>query len=309
MLRDFSDTVAFVKVVQEGSFTAAARVLKVPKTRVSRKVQELESRLHTQLLNRTTRSLKLTEAGAVYFQHCERVVKNLEDAENAVAELQQHPRGWLRITAPYWLATRVLAPLLTEFRRFYPEVFPQLLLGHEVVDLVAKDIDVAFRLQEGTLPDSTLTARRLGALPMGIYGAPAYLERAGMPQHPSELAEHACLLTEFYFNRPAVEWPLSSGGERSQFKVRAVAVASDPEALHGFLLEGVGLFMTNHVRVKSDVAAGRLVRVLPEWAGPEPTLYAIRPGGGVQPPKVKAFLDFLIPRLDLKKIDSKGSHI
>lgn len=100
MLRDFSDTVAFVKVVQEGSFTAAARVLKVPKTRVSRKVQELESRLHTQLLNRTTRSLKLTEAGAVYFQHCERVVKNLEDAENAVAELQQHPRGWLRITAP-----------------------------------------------------------------------------------------------------------------------------------------------------------------------------------------------------------------
>lgn len=92
MLRDFSDTVAFVKVVQEGSFTAAARMLKVPKTRVSRKVQELESRLQTQLLNRTTRSLKLTEAGAVYFQHCERVVKNLEDAENAVAELQQHPR-------------------------------------------------------------------------------------------------------------------------------------------------------------------------------------------------------------------------
>lgn len=101
------------------------------------------------------------------------------------------------------------------------------------------------------------------------------------------VAEHACLLTEFYFNRPAVEWPLSSGGERSQFKVRAVAVASDPEALHGFLLEGVGLFMTNHVRVKSDVAAGRLVRVLPEWAGPEPTLYAIQPGGGVQPPRLK----------------------
>lgn len=125
--------------------------------------------------------------------------------------------------------------------------------------------------------------------------------------HPAELAEHACLLTEFYFNRPAVEWPLSSGGERSQFKVRAVAVASDPEALQGFLLEGVGLFMTNHVRVKSDVAAGRLVRVLPEWAGPEPTLYAIRPGGRVQPPKVKAFLDFLIPRLDLKIINSKAS--
>ncbi|RCS22585.1 LysR family transcriptional regulator [Phyllobacterium salinisoli] len=307
MLHDFSDTVAFIKVVQEGSFTAAARVLKVPKTRVSRKVQELESRLQTQLLNRTTRSLKLTEAGAVYFQHCERVVKDLEDAENAVAELQHHPRGWLRITAPYWLATRVLAPLLIEFRRFYPEVFPQLLLANQVLDLVTKDIDVALRLQEGVLPDSTLTARRLGALPMGIYAAPAYLERAGAPQHPSELAGHDCLLTEFYFNRPGVEWPLSHGGERSQFKVRAVAVASDPEALHRFLLEGVGLLMTNHVRVKSDVAAGRLVRVLPEWVGPEPTLYAIRPGGRVQPPKVKAFLDFLIPRLDLKRIDSESA--
>ncbi|WP_157020082.1 LysR family transcriptional regulator [Mesorhizobium xinjiangense] len=308
MLRDFSDTAAFVKVVQEGSFTAAARVLKVPKTRISRKVQELESRLQIQLLNRTTRSLKLTEAGAVYFQHCERLVKDLEDAENAVAELQQHPRGWLRITAPYWLATRVLTPLLTEFRRFYPEVSPQLLLGHEVVDLVNKDIDVALRLQEGSLPDSTLTARRLGVLPMSIYAAPSYLERAGTPQHPAELADHSCLLTEFYFNRPVVAWPLSNGAERSLFGVRPVAVASDPEALHAFLLAGVGLLMTNDVRVKSDVAAGNLVRVLPEWAGPKPTLYAIRPGGRVQPPKVKAFLDFLIPRLDLKRIDGQGSQ-
>ncbi|PDT81759.1 LysR family transcriptional regulator [Sinorhizobium sp. BJ1] len=307
MLRDFTDTVAFVKVVEEGSFTAAARVLKVPKTRVSRKVQELESRLQVQLLNRTTRSLRLTEAGTVYFQHCQRLVRDLEDAENAVAELQQHPRGWLRITAPYWLATRVLTPQLTEFRRFYPEVAPQLLLGHEVVDLVTQEIDLAFRLQEGSLPDSTLTARRLGVLPMSIYAAPAYLERAGTPQHPADLAHHACLLTEFYFNRPLVAWPLSNGGERSQFKVRPVAVASDPDALHEFLLAGVGLLMTNDVRVKSDVAAGRLVRVLPEWAGPEPTLYAIRPGGRVQPPKVKAFLDFLIPRLDRKRIDGRGA--
>ncbi|HZG10317.1 MAG TPA: LysR family transcriptional regulator [Allosphingosinicella sp.] len=114
MLRDFSDTVAFVKVVQEGSFTAAARILKVPKTRISRKVQELEQSLQAQLLNRTTRSLKLTEVGAAYFQRCEAIVKDLEDAENAVAELQDHPRGWLRLTAPFWLGTRVIAPMLSE---------------------------------------------------------------------------------------------------------------------------------------------------------------------------------------------------
>ena len=302
MLRDFSDTVAFVKVVQEGSFTAAARVLKIPKTRISRKVQELERRLDVQLLNRTTRSLKLTTAGQVYFQHCETLVKDLEDAENAVAELQQHPRGWLRITAPHWLTTRVLAPVLIEFRRFYPEVYPQLIVSHEVIDLVAKEIDIAFRLIETTMPDSSLSARRLGGLPMGVYAAPSYLERAGVPRDPSELADHACLLTQFYFDRPRSAWPLTRDGVTTQHPVRPVVVASDPEGLYGFLLAGEGLHLTSEMRVKTDVAAGRLVRVLPEWNGPEPSLYAVRPGGRVQPPKVKAFLDFLTPRLDLTSI-------
>jgi DNA-binding transcriptional LysR family regulator len=299
LLRDFSDTVAFVTVVQEGSFTAAARVLKVPKTRISRKVQELEQRLQAQLLHRTTRSLKLTEAGAAYFERAQEIVKDLEDAESAVAELQDHPRGWLRITAPFWLGTRVVAPMLSEFRRFYPDVHPQLLLGNDVVDLVAENIDVALRLWVGPMPDSTMTARHMGSLPMGVYAAPRYLERAGVPRHPSELAHHDCLLVQHFFQRPAVEWPLWRGGEQFDAPLRAVAVASDPEALHLFLLAGDGVLMTNHSRVAADVAAGRLVRILPDWDGPEPALYAVRPGGRVQPPKVKAFLDFLGPRLDL----------
>jgi DNA-binding transcriptional LysR family regulator len=301
MLRDFSDTVAFVKVVQEGSFTAAARVLKVPKTRISRKVQELEQRLEAQLLNRTTRSLKLTEAGTAYFEKCEAIVRDLEDAESAVAELQDHPRGWLRIAAPYWLGSRVLAPMLSEFRRFYPDVHPQLLLGSDVVDLVAKNIDIAMRLWVGPMPDSTLTSRRIGGMPMGVYAAPSYLERAGTPQHPSELAEHDCLLVEYYFNRAAVGWPLARGQEQLNAPLRPITVASDPEALHSFLIAGDGLLMTNHLRVAGDVAAGRLVRVLPDWDGPEPTLYAVRPSGRMQSPKVKAFLDFLTPRLDFKQ--------
>lgn len=303
MLRDFSDTVAFVKVVQEGSFTAAARVLKTPKTRISRKVQELERRLQAQLLNRTTRRLKLTEAGAVYFHHCEDMVKDLEEAENAVAELQRHPRGWLRITAPRGFANHVLTPVLSEFRRFYPEVYIQLFLGEEVIDLVAKEVDLAFRVWKGPLPDSTLTARRLGELPIGIYAAPAYLERAGVPQHPSDLAQHACLVTQLFFDRPVLEWPLSNGGKESDFPVRPVVVASDLEGLHDFLLAGEGLQLTLHMNVAKDVAAGRLVRVLPEWEGPEAAVYALRPGGRVQSPKVKAFLDFLIPRLSLMTVD------
>ncbi len=302
MLRDFSDTVAFVKVVQEGSFTGAARALRTPKTRISRKVQELEARLGAQLLHRTTRSLKLTEAGTIYFQRCEGLVKDIEDAESAVAELQQNPKGWLRITAPHWLSTRILAPVLSEFRRFYPDVYPQLLLAHEVLDVVAKEIDIALRLSEGPLPDSSLSARRLGDLPMGIYAAPAYLERHGSPSNPAELVNHACLLTQFYFDKPVHAWPLTREGRRNEFPVRPVAVASDPEGLHGFLLAGEGLQMTSDLRVRSDVAAGRLVRVLPEWSGPAPTLYAMRAGGRIQPPKVRAFLDFLVPRMNLNEI-------
>jgi DNA-binding transcriptional LysR family regulator len=300
MLHDFSDTIAFVKVVQEGSFTAAARVLKTPKTRISRKVQELERRLGAQLLHRTTRSLRLTEAGLVYFQHCEKLAKDLETAEHAVSELQQRPRGWLKITAPYWLGNRVLVPILTEFRKTYPDVFPQLLLGHEVADIIAKDIDIAFRIWDGPLPDSTLTARRLGTLQMGVYAAPSYIERWGAPAHPSELEMHACLVTQVYFDKPVHAWPLIRDGSRSAYAIRPVAVAGDPEALHGFLLAGDGLQLTNHVLVKADVEAGKLVRVLPEWSGPEFTLYALRASGPVQPPKLSAFMDFLLPRLDLK---------
>jgi DNA-binding transcriptional LysR family regulator len=110
-------------------------------------------------------------------------------------------------------------------------------------------------------------------------------------------------VTQLYFDRPQMEWPLSNGDETIRFPIRAVAVASDPEGLYGFLLAGAGLQLTHHGRVAADVAEGRLVRVLPEWAGPEPALYAMRPSGRIQPPKVKALLDFLVPRLDLKTGD------
>jgi DNA-binding transcriptional LysR family regulator len=136
---------------------------------------------------------------------------------------------------------------------------------------------------------------------MGIYAAPSYIERTGAPKHPAELVDHNCLLVQYYFDRAAVEWPLVRGDEQLSVPLRPVAVASDPEALHSFLLAGDGLLMTNHLRVAADVEAGRLVRVLSDWAGPEPTLYAVRPSGRMQSPKVKAFLDFLTPRLDFKQ--------
>src|SRR4029079_3485274 len=140
MARDLNDTLVFVKVVEHGSFISAARALRLPKTTVSRKIQDLETRLGAQLLHRTTRKLGLTEAGNVYFEHSQRIARELEDAESAVGQLQGGPRGWRSITARYSLGITWIAPLLGEFHARYPEVRVEMLLNNESLDLISKEI-------------------------------------------------------------------------------------------------------------------------------------------------------------------------
>jgi DNA-binding transcriptional LysR family regulator len=298
MLRDFSDTLAFVKVVQAGSFTSAARALRVPKTRISRKVQELERRLGVQLLKRTTRKLGLTEAGAVYFQHCAQLSQALEEAETAVAALQGGPRGWLRITAPYWLSCSVLAPLLCDFRDLYPEVRAEIVMGHEVMDIVSGSIDIALRLWVGPLPDSGLVVRKLGHAKMRVYATEHYLDRFGEPKSPEELLKHRTLATAFSRSNSGYVWSMRRGGTTRDFPINPVVVASDPEVLTRFMLGGQGLMLTPELRMRALLAQRQVMNVLPEWTGPDPHLYALMPSGRSQPPKTRAFLDFLAARLD-----------
>src|SRR6478609_961268 len=158
MSRDLNDTLIFVKVAEHGSFVSAARALRLPKTTVSRKVQDLEARLGAQLLHRTTRKLGLTEAGNVYYEHSQRIARELDEAENAVGQLQGGPRGWLRVTAPYSVGITWIAPLLGEFHARHPEVRVELLLSNDQLDIIAGEIDVALRV--GSLQDSNLVARK-----------------------------------------------------------------------------------------------------------------------------------------------------
>ena len=181
MTRDLNDTLVFVRVVEHGSFIAAARSLQLPKTTVSRKVQDLETRLGAQLLHRTTRKLGLTEAGNIYFEHCQRIARELDEAESAVGQLQQGPRGWLRITAPYSLGIERIAPLLGEFHTLHPDVRVEMLLTNENVDIIDKELDIALRV--GPLPDSTFIARSLATLRTQVFASVAYLERHGEPEH------------------------------------------------------------------------------------------------------------------------------
>lgn len=232
MTRDLNDTLIFVKVVEHGSFISAAKSLRLPKTTVSRKVQELETRLGAQLLHRTTRKLGLTEAGNVYFEHSQRISRELDEAENAVGQLQGGPRGWLRITAPYSIGITWIAPLLGEFHARHPEVRVEMLLSNEPLDLISKEIDVALRV--GSLPDSNLAARRLSVIRTQVYASPLYLERHGEPLHPDDLQHHRTLaMQKQRRNGGSYAWTLHDGKRASDFTVDPILVANDPDALRG----------------------------------------------------------------------------
>ena len=277
MAHDLNDTLIFVKVVEQGSFIAAANALGLPKTTVSRKVQELEQRLGARLLHRTTRRLGLTEAGSVYHEHCQRIARELEEAESAVGQLQGGPRGWLRFTVPYSIGITWIAPLLGDFQAQYPEILLDMHMGNEKLDLIAGEADLALRV--GTLPDSNFVARKLGSLRTQVFASAAYIEKHGEPLHPDDLQHHRTLVMR-------------------KFPVNPQLVANDPAALNWALIKGEGLLLTGDVMAKAFVEAGMVQRVLAGWNGPEVDFNAVFAGGRLVSPKVRAFVDFLIERLN-----------
>jgi DNA-binding transcriptional LysR family regulator len=298
MSRDLNDTLIFAKVVEHGSFIAAAKVLRLPKTTVSRKVQDLETRLGAQLLHRTTRKLGLTEAGNVYFEHCQRIARELDEAESAVGQLQSGPRGWLRVTAPYSLGTTWIAPLMGEFHARHPEVRVELILSNDTLDIIAGEIDVALRV--GNLPDSNLVARKLSVFRTAVYATPSYIERFGEPLHPDDLIHHRALAMTKNRNGNAFIWSLGEGDGRQlrDFPVDPIFIANDPAALRGALLGGEGLMLTSDIMVRAYAESGLVQRVLAGWRGGDYDLNALFPRGQVQSPKVRAFVDFLVERLN-----------
>lgn len=292
MNRDMNDTLVFVRVVQAGSFTAAAHALQMPKTTVSRRVMALERFIGAQLLRRSTRRLSLTEAGAVYFEKCKQVAETLEAAESAVQQLRDGPRGWLRVTLPYSFGVSWFAPLIAGFRARYSDIRLELLASHETLDLIKEELDVALRL--GALPDSSLVARRLGGFPTGIYASPAYLDQHGCPQSPDDLGDHKVLSLHQGQQDVGHVWPLRQGSGRLRgYLVNPVVVASDPALLRDAVLAGEGLTLAMDASMAADVAEGRLVRVLAQWQGPVQEFHAVTPRERLPSPKLKAFIDYL----------------
>jgi LysR family transcriptional regulator, regulator for bpeEF and oprC len=298
MQRDLNDTLVFVKVVQHGSITAAARALDLPKTTVSRKLRTLEDRLGARLLNRTTRRLALTEAGTVYFEHSRKIATELEEAESAVHQLEGNPRGWLCVTAPYSLGTGLLAPMLHEFRARYPEVHVEIVLSNDILDLVSEGIDVALRI--GVLPDSALIARRLATWPTQVFATDGYLARFGEPLVPEDLADHHALALPTHRNSHGYRWRLSDGNGEREFEVKPVVVANDPEMLLPLLAADQGLMLVSEMMLRCYLREASVRPVLGSWRGPEVTMSAVYVGGRVLSPKVRAFVDFVVEHMQIQ---------
>jgi len=300
MQRDFNDTLLFVKVVEKGSFTHAAKELGMPKATLSRKVAELENRLGTRLLKRTTRSLGLTEAGTVYYEHGARIARELTDAESAVGQLSSSPRGWLRITAPPALGADSIAPLLPEFMAKYPDVRIDMHLSNERMDLVASEMDLALRV--GPLADSTLTARKLATLQGAVFASPDYLARHGEPLQPEDLRHHRALCMEKQRAGAHFLWPLVADGNKVDAEVSPVLVANDVSTLLVSVLAGVGVALLPESFGGPAVTVGRLRRILARWSGVTYELNAVFPPGRMHAPKVRVFVDFLAERLNVNAI-------
>ncbi|QNH20965.1 LysR family transcriptional regulator [Xanthomonas sp. GW] len=297
MTHDLNDTLIFVKVVEQGSFIAAANALGLPKTTVSRKVQDLEARLGARLLHRTTRRLGLTEAGAVYHEHCQRIARELEEAESAVGQLQAGPRGWLRFSVPYSAGISWVAPILGEFHKQHPEVRLEMVMTSDKVDPIAEGVDVALHM--GALLDSTMVARKLATFRTQVFASPNYIERHGEPLHPDDLQHHRTLaLSNGRNGNNRLSWPLRNGKQSGDFAIQPILVANDSAALIGGLVCGEGLVLASDATIKPLIEAGKARRVLGGWVGPDLDFNAVFPGGRMLSPKVRAFVDFLVDKLN-----------
>lgn len=280
---DVNAILVFAKVVKAGSFVGASRELDMPTSTVSRKVSELEARLGARLLQRTTRSLSLTDVGRVYYDHAARVAAEVEDAELSVNRMQESPRGRLRVTMP--LNFGFLAPAVGTYMQRYPDVQVELVCADRVVDLVHDGFDVGVRA--GDLVDSTLVARRLGALESFLVASPRLLERVGEPATPADLEDMDCLV----FGAGTLgRWTLVRDDEEVAVSMRARLVVNDFEFLEEAAREGLGVAMLPAFRCVREPSLRRILRA---WHSPAIPLYAVYPSTRHLSPKVKTFLDHL----------------
>jgi DNA-binding transcriptional LysR family regulator len=282
----------FVRVVDLRSFSAAARSLHMAKASVSRSMARLEERLGVPLLQRTTRSLALTEAGEVLYARARDILEEVREAEEEARELGGSVRGTLRVAAPVSFAAANMAPYVPAFLAAHPKLRIELEVEDRFTDLVAGRFDVALRL--ANLPDSSLRARRLAPSRRLLAASPAYLSRAGVPKKPADLVQHACITYAHQLAAPMDQWLFRKrGSETFAMRVSGPLTVNNGEVLRGLLLADAGIGLAPLGLIADDLRSGRLVPLLVGQVAMDASVYAVMPQKRSPPAKVRAFVDFL----------------
>ena len=280
----------FVAVATKGSLTAAAQAEGVAPAVIGRRMDALEARLGVKLLLRTTRRISLTHEGSAFLEDCQRLIADFNNAEASVSAGGIKASGHLRITAPAGFGRRHVAPLVPGFLAQHPDVSLSLNLSDRVVDLVNEGFDCAVRV--GELPDSSLVSVRLADNRRLCVATPAYLQRAGTPHHPSELTRHACLTLSSDASQTR-GWAFVVAGAATYLRPGARLDCSDGQVLHKWCLQGLGLAWRSTREVEHDLAAGRLVSVLDEFAAPPNGIYAVFAQRKHLPLRLRLWIDFI----------------
>ncbi|WP_041777914.1 LysR family transcriptional regulator [Beijerinckia indica] len=289
MGHDFLDMLVFVRIIEAGSLSGAARELDLSLAVVSRRLARLEERLGVRLINRTTRTLAPTEEGAAFHARCARILADLDEAEQEVTQGRDVATGLLRLTSPVAFGQRWLAPLLHDFQALHPRLQIYLDASDTVMNLVESGYDLAIRL--GGLSDSSLIARQIAPDYRVICAAPSYLARRGRPHTIEDLAQHDCII----HGRPPMDhWTFADG---RTIKVRGTLASNHGALAQSWALQGAGLVLKSMWDVRDDVIAGRLEIVLPNFPLPMTPIHAVYPHSRYAAARVRLCVDYLIERL------------
>ncbi len=278
----------FVRVVETGSFSAVAKELGSTQPTVSKNIAELESWLGAKLLNRSTRSLRLTETGADYYERSVAILQDVEDAEQNVGELQTLPKGLVRVSAAVAFGSLHIVPRLAGFFTQYPDIRIDISLNDRVVDLVEDGIDVAFRM--GTLRDSNLIARKLCSSPTLTVGTPEYFQSNGIPQHPRDLKSHNYIVYTGLANND--ETTFSENGQPLHIKVGGNLQTSNSEVVRSALLNSLGVARVPRWLVGDKLASGEIVEVLADYQSGPASVHVVYSPGRHLPSKIRCFIDY-----------------
>lgn len=286
---DINDLLVFLTVVEAESFTVAAKRLGMPKANVSRKVSRLEQQLGVTLLERSTRSQHLTEAGAYFLIHCKRIREELDLAEASVSEILHSCKGTIKIGTSVTIGQQVIKPVISSFLRQYPDINVELSLANRQVDLIEEGFDLLIRV--GDLDDSRLIGKRIGSAQRKLYASPSYLKDNQEPKNTKELCNHQLLLMRMLSTDNKIE--LVSGKRKEKVKLNPRLIVDDFSVLKQAAIDGEGITLLPSYMCDEETENGELINILSKWGMSDIDIYVLYPKHRAKIPKVKAFLDFI----------------